>query len=57
MLGFSDPWIAAGYLLCLLATALCVVYGAINWNNGDEPPPTDEDAKWAEEKERIDDSL
>ena len=36
MLGIEDPWIAAGYILCLLSTLLCVIYGAIMWNKGDD---------------------
>lgn len=29
VLGIPDPWIWMAYLLCLAATALCVVYAAI----------------------------
>jgi hypothetical protein len=36
VLGISDPWISAAYVGCILATLLCVVYGIINWNKGDE---------------------
>lgn len=32
MLGLSDPWIISVYLLCLLSTLLCIIYGIINWN-------------------------
>jgi len=31
-LGIPDPWVLAGYLLVILSTLLCIVYGAINWN-------------------------
>ncbi|MGD9518620.1 MAG: symporter small accessory protein [Armatimonadota bacterium] len=34
MLGFADPWVAAGYWLSILATVLCVAYGVLNWNKG-----------------------
>lgn len=36
MLGLSDPWIWSIYLLCILSSALCVVYGLLNWNRGAE---------------------
>lgn len=36
VLGIADPWIWGGYLLCILATLLCVVYGILNWNKGGE---------------------
>ena len=34
--GIPDPWIAGAFILCLVSTALCVVYGIKNWNRGDE---------------------
>lgn len=39
MFGLEDPVIWSGYLACIIATLLCVLYGAIHWNdhgNGDE---------------------
>ena len=59
MLGLDDPWIAAAYMLCLLSTALCVVYGAINWNRGDDAPevPEAEEERWAEEEVKIEQEL
>ena len=36
VLGIADPWIWGGYILCILATLLCVVYGLLNWNKGGE---------------------
>lgn len=36
VLGIADPWIWGSYILCILATLLCVVYGIFNWNKGDE---------------------
>ncbi len=34
--GISDPWIWGVYVLIILSTLLCVVYGIVNWNKGDE---------------------
>ncbi len=36
MLGIADPQIWIGYLLAVGLTLLCIIYGAINWNKGDE---------------------
>jgi hypothetical protein len=47
MLGINDPWIAAAYLLCIGSTLLCVVYGLIAWNRGDDAV-RQEDVAWAE---------
>jgi len=36
ILGIPDPWVLSGYLLVILSTLLCVIYGIVNWNKGDE---------------------
>ena len=35
VLGIEDPWIWGAYLLIILITLICVVYGALNWNSED----------------------
>ncbi len=32
VLGIPDPQIWLVYLLCIVSSALCVIYGTINWN-------------------------
>ena len=57
MLGIEDNWVVLVYVLCILSTILCVVYGLVNWNRGDEPV-LQEDVEWAkEEKEEIEETL
>lgn len=57
MLGIEDGWVVAAYLLCILSTVLCVIYGLVTWNKGDEPV-TQEDVDWAKkEKEEIEDAV
>jgi hypothetical protein len=51
-MGISDPSIWMAYLLCIIATIACVVYGAMNWNKG-AIDATEEDKKWAVEEEKI----
>lgn len=36
MLGIADFWVSSAYLLCVLSTLACVVYGVVNWNKGGE---------------------
>jgi heme exporter protein D len=46
MFGIEDTYVWLAYALCLLSTALCVVYGAITWNRGDDSI-RQEDIQWA----------
>ena len=48
MLGFTDGWIALAYILCVLSTLLCVVYGIVNWNRGakEETVQVSEEMDW-----------
>jgi len=57
MFGIEDFWIWSVYLLCILSTILCVVYGALNWNKGEDETVTEEDVKWAEEEDKIGEEL
>ena len=36
MFGFADFWVTAAYVLSIISAALCVIYGLLNWNNGDD---------------------
>ena len=38
LLGIEDPYVWLAYLLCILSTILCVAYGLINWNRGEDAP-------------------
>ncbi len=48
MLGFEGIGVLFGYLGSVLATVLCVVYGAVNWNKSKESEPgqIEEEAEW-----------
>ena len=52
MLGFEGFGIFAAYVLSILSTLLCVVYGIVNWNKPpqDETKEIEEEIKW-EKKE------
>jgi len=56
-LGIQDIWVWLAYILCILSTALCVVYGLVNWNKGEEPMKP-EDTAWAkEEKTEVEEAV
>jgi len=56
MFGIEDKGVSAVYLLCIASSALCVVYGLINWNRGEDKPRA-EDVQWAEQEKRVEDEL
>jgi hypothetical protein len=57
LLGMQDPWVWLAYVLSILSALLCVVFGLLNWNKGEEPIKQ-EDVDWAkEEKAEVEDSV
>ncbi len=58
MLGFADVWVLLAYVLTLLVTIGCVIYGWLNWNSdGEMVPPPQEEFVWVEEEEKIEETL
>ena len=59
MLGINDPWIWGVYLLCILSTLLCVVYGLLNWNKGGETEEEEisEEQAWEFEEEKMEEEV
>jgi hypothetical protein len=55
VLGIDDPWIWGVYLLCILSTLLCVIYGIVNWNREGELEAREirEEAAWEAEEEEM----
>jgi len=57
VLGIEDPGVWLAYVLSIAGAALCVGYGLVNWNKGEEPVQK-EDVDWAkEEKTEVEDAL
>lgn len=52
MLGFTDPWIFSGYILTILSTVFCALYGIINWHRGATEKEGDyrEEIQWEREE-------
>jgi hypothetical protein len=56
MLGIQDIWVLLAYLLCIVSAILCVVYGALNWNRGDEPVEP-ADVRWVAHEKRAQEDI
>jgi len=56
LLGLEAPAIWLAYLLSILSALLCVIYGFINWNKGQEGV-TEEDQNWIKEEKEIEAEL
>jgi len=52
-----DLGVSLGFWLTILSATLCVVYGIINWNKGDEESNDALLAKWAKEEKEINEEL
>ncbi len=52
MLGIKDPLVFAAYLLSILSTIFCVIYGALSWNRGDESAEP-ADRQWADREDQV----
>jgi hypothetical protein len=52
MLGIPDFSIWLVYMLCIFSTLICVIYGLINWNEGneDETAEIEEEIRWKKEE-------
>ncbi|MCK4998534.1 MAG: hypothetical protein KAS23_03330 [Anaerohalosphaera sp.] len=56
MLGIESKGVLLAYMLCIASALLCVVYGAINWNKGQETTEPD-DVAWAKDEKKVEDKL
>jgi len=52
-----DLGVSLAFWLTIFSALLCVVYGVINWNKGDEESNDVLLAKWAEEEKEINEEL
>ena len=56
MLGIEDKSVILAYLLCIISALLCIVYGIITWNKGDDSIES-EDIHWVEEEKKVDEDF
>jgi cytochrome b subunit of formate dehydrogenase len=52
-----DTGVSLAFWLTILSALLCVVYGIINWNKGDEESNDVLLAKWAKEEKELNEEL
>jgi hypothetical protein len=59
MFGLGDFWVSLVFILIILSSLLCVVYGAINWNKEGQEDATliDEERQWQAEEKTIEENL
>ncbi|HOU09796.1 MAG TPA: hypothetical protein PL044_10160 [Clostridiales bacterium] len=59
MLGMGDAQILAVYILCILSSLLCIVYGILKWNKGEDASPQEiaKEIDWEKKELEIDDKL
>jgi hypothetical protein len=55
MFGIPDFWIWSAYLLCILSTLACIIYGLLNWNRGGtkETTQVQEEITWEKVEQKI----
>ncbi|MGB9601978.1 MAG: symporter small accessory protein [Verrucomicrobiia bacterium] len=56
MLGISDTYVAAAYLLCIASTILCIVYSILTRNDSDDVP-LEKDIEWEKSEKEIEENL
>ncbi len=56
MMGMGDPWVAAAYILCILSSLACIIYGALNWNRGGDMVDAD-DQTWAKDEDKFEEEF
>ncbi len=59
MFGLGDFWVSLVFVLIILSTLLCIVYGVIYWNKDGEPTEEEikEEIEWEKEEKEIEDKL
>jgi len=58
MLGLGDFSVTLCFYLVILSTLLCIVYGALNWNKGEDKVALSEaEKKWEKEEHDIEEEL
>lgn len=59
MLGMGDYQIFTVYVLCILSAVLCIAYGLIKWNKGEDPTNKEvkEEEEWEKKEVEISENL
>jgi len=59
MLGLGDFNVSLVFILIILSSLLCVIYGIVNWNKGLELKEDEikEEKNWAKEEKKVEETL
>ena len=59
MLGLGDGWVVTAYLFSVGSAILCIVYGIVNWNKGQEKEPEQikEETAWEQVEQKIEEEV
>jgi hypothetical protein len=59
MLGLGDFNVSLVFILVILSSLLCIVYGLANWNKGRivEKEEENEEKEWEKEEKKIEENL
>ncbi len=53
MFGIEGTSVALAYGLCLASAALCLIYGAVNFNRGGDEAPKREEVAWRQSEKEV----
>lgn len=57
VLGIEDTWVWMAYVLCLAATALCVIYALVMRNRQEREAATPADQTWAAHERQVEEEV
>lgn len=58
MFGLEGFGVIVGFVLTLLSTLICIIYGAKNWNHGHlDENEVDRKQAWLEEEQELEEQL
>jgi len=57
MLGLGDFTVSLVFVLVILSSLLCIIYGILNWNKGQEIDEEKQEKEWEIEEKKIEEKL
>jgi len=59
ILGIPDPIVSSAFILLIVSTLICVIYGAVNWNKEGEISDEELNAEkeWMKEEIEIEEEI
>lgn len=57
LIGIDDPWVLSALVLAVSVTIVCMIYGILRWNKGDDSAPGTDTIIWVRDEKVIDEDL